>query len=102
DINTHYTALRCLVRNPKATQVLCGGDDGIPRLYKIFRTEVRTMNQEDHNLLRQYDKQPGTITALAFSYDGSLIAVGSETGLVNVYTAAEGKPVAALRGLQGA
>src|SRR5262249_44648788 len=80
DINTHFSPLRCLVRNPKALQVLCGGDDGIPRLYKIFRTEARTMNQEDHNLVRQYDKQLGVITALAFSDDGTTIAVGSDLG----------------------
>jgi hypothetical protein len=101
DINTHYTALRCLVRNPKEDQVACGGDDGIPRLYKIFRTEVRTMNQEDHNLLRAYPKQPATVTALAFSSDGTLLAVGSEADVVNIYTVADGKPIATLRGHQG-
>ena len=102
DINTHYTPLRCLVRNPKDNQVLCGGDDGLPRLYKIFRTEVRTMNQEDHNLIRTFEKQSGTITALAFSPDGMRVAVGSETGMVNVYTVADGKSVAALPGAEGA
>jgi len=102
DINTHYTALRCLVRNPKEDQVLCGGDDGLPRLYKIFRTEVRTMNQEDHNLIRTFDKQPSTITSLAFSPDGMRIAVGCDTGMVNVYTVADGKMVAALPGSEGA
>ena len=102
DINTHYTALRCLVRNPKDTQVLCGGDDGLPRLYKIYRTEARSMNQEDHNLVRTFEKQPGTITALAFSPDGMQIAVGSETGMVNVYTVADGKAAAALPGAEGA
>ncbi len=102
DINTHYTALRCLALNPKDTQVLCGGDDGLPRLYKIFRTEARTMNQEDHNLIRTFEKQPGTITSLAFSPDGILVAIGSETGMVNVYTAADGKRIAALPGAEGA
>jgi len=102
DINTHYTALRCLVRNPKEDQVLCGGDDGLPRLYKIFRTEGRTMNQEDHNLIRTFDKQPSTITSLAFSPDGMRIAVGCDTGMVNVYTVADGKMVAALPGSEGA
>jgi WD40 repeat protein len=98
DINTHYT----VVRNPKEDQVLCGGDDGLPRLYKIFRTEARTMNQEDHNLLRTFDKQSGTITSLAFSPDGMRIAVGVETGMVNVYTVADGKLLAALPGAEGA
>ncbi len=101
DINTHTSALRCLVRNPKADQVICGGEDGIPRLYKVFRTEARTMNQEDHNLLRAFDRQPGPITALAFSPDGTQIAVGSESEVVNVYNVADGKLLATLRGHQG-
>jgi WD40 repeat protein len=102
DINTHYTALRCLVRNPKEDQVICGGDDGLPRLYKMFRTEARSMNQEDHNLIRTFEKQPGTITALAFAPDGMRIAVGTETGMVNVYTVADGKLLASLPGAEGA
>jgi hypothetical protein len=113
DINTHFTAIRCLARHPKADQVLMGGDDGIPRLYQVFRTKPRTMNQEDHNLLRAYEKQPGPATALAFSSDGSLIAVGSETGLVNIYKTDNGgpaesdkpviggKPLVTLRGMTG-
>jgi hypothetical protein len=102
DINTHFTALRCLARNPKAEQVLCGGDDGIPRLYKIFRTEVRTMNQEDHNLVKDYEKQPSGITALAFSADGKYIAVGTDIGTIHLYNTADGKPLTQLSGLSGA
>lgn len=101
DINTHTSALRCLVRNPKADQVICGGEDGIPRLYKIFRTERRTMNQEDHNLLRAFERQPAPITALAFSPDGTLLAVGSEGDVVNLYTVEDGRSVASLRGHKG-
>ncbi len=102
DINTHFTALRCLVRNPKADQVLCGGDDGIPRLYKIFRTEVRTMNQEDHNLVKAYEKQRSGITALGFSANGANIAVGTDIGTINIYNTMDGKPVCSLTGLFGA
>lgn len=101
DINTHTSPLRCLVRNPKADQVVCGGDDGIPRLYKVFRTEARTMNQEDHNLIRAYDRQPGVVTSAAFAADGALLAVGSEAGVVNVYNVADGKLVASLRDQKG-
>jgi WD40 repeat protein len=102
DINTHFSALRCLVSNPKAEQVLCGGDDGIPRLYKIFRTEVRTMNQEDHNLVKAYDKQSSGISALAFSADGATIAVGTDVGTINLYNTVDGKLVCSLAGLAGA
>ncbi len=81
--------------------VLCGGEDGIPRLYKVFRTAARTMNQEDHNLLRIFDRQPAPITALAFSADGSQIAVGTEGSEVNLYSALDGKRLATLRGHRG-
>ncbi|HEV2471878.1 MAG TPA: c-type cytochrome domain-containing protein [Chthonomonadales bacterium] len=101
DINTHTSPLDCLVRNPKADQVICGGADGIPRLYKIFRTEARTMNMEDHNLLRAFDRQPGPITALAFSPDGSAIAVGSESSVVSIYSVADGKLIVELKGHKG-
>jgi WD40 repeat protein len=50
------------------------------------------MNQEDHNLLRVYEKQPGVATAVAFSSDGLLLAVGSEAGVVNVYKTDNGGP----------
>lgn len=114
DINTHTTAIRCMARNPKADQVLVAGDDGIPRLYQEFRTKARTMNQEDHNLLRVYEKQPTTATAVAFNKEGTQFAVGSEAGTVNVYPTDNGgnaepdkpiiggKALASLHGMEGA
>jgi mono/diheme cytochrome c family protein len=114
DINTHLTPIRCMAKNPKADQVLVAGDDGVPRLYQMFRTKPRTMNQEDHNLLRAYPKQQGVVTAAAFSADGGTIAVGSETGVVTVYKTDNGgpaesdkpviggKPLASLTGARGA
>ncbi len=101
DINTHTSPYRCMARNPKADQVVCAGDDGIPRLYKVFRTSVRTMNQEDHNLLRMFERQPGVATCIAFSPDGTMIAVGGEAEVVNVYKAADGAKVATLKGHSG-
>jgi WD40 repeat protein len=68
------------------------GDDGIPRLYQVFRTRARTMNQEDHNLLRVYEKQPGQVNSVAFSSDGTLFAAASEGGIVNIYATDNGKP----------
>ena len=85
DINTHYGAYRAIARQPKSDQVLVAGDDGIPRLYQVFRTKARSMNQEDHNLLRVYEKQPATVTAVAFNSAGDLFAVGAEDGGVRIY-----------------
>jgi hypothetical protein len=92
DINTHLTPSRCMAKEPKADHVLVAGDDGVPRLYQMFRTKPRTMNQEDHNLLRAYPKQQGVATAVAFSADGATLAVGSEAGVVNVYKTDNGGP----------
>ena len=110
DINTHTSAYRCMARNPNPPkgadgkpeeQVVAAGDDGIPRLYKIFRTQVRTMNQEDHNLVRAFERQPGVSACIAFSPDGSLFAVGGEADVVNIYKAADGTKVASLKGHKG-
>jgi WD40 repeat protein len=101
DINRHLSSVLCLARHPKEDQVLCGGGDTIPRLYQIFRTHVRTMNQEDYNLLREFERQPGPINAVAFSPDGELAAVGSTDGTARIYRVKDGTRVAALRGAQG-
>ena len=102
DINRHLATVLCLARHPKEDQVLCGGGDGIPRLYQIFRTHVRTMMQEDYNLLREFERQPGPINAVAFSPDGELAAVASVDGAARVYRVKDGTRVATLGGAQGA
>lgn len=99
DINTHTSPYRTMVRHPSEEKVLVGGEDGIPRLYQIFRTRPRTMNQEDHNLLRAYEPQPGEINALAFSPDGKRFAVGGLGGEVRIYDTETGTRLVALKGV---
>jgi WD40 repeat protein len=113
DINTHTSPYRAMARHPKGDQVLVAGEDGIPRLYQVFRSTPRTMNQEDHNLLREYPRQNSQINAIAFSRDGVLFAVGGEGDIVTVYTVDNGgeakpdkpiiggKPLAVLKGHKG-
>ncbi|MEP6756432.1 MAG: hypothetical protein ABJA67_13085 [Chthonomonadales bacterium] len=98
DINTHTSAYRAMVRHPNENQVLVGGDDGVPRIYQVFRTKPRTMNQEDHNLIRAFDKLPGQINAVAFSPDGKNIVVGGEGGEVRIYRVSDGMKLATFNG----
>jgi WD40 repeat protein len=99
DINTFTSAYSCMVRRPNVDNVLVAGEDGIPRLYQPFRTKPRTMNQEDHNLIRAYEKQPGRVNALAFNGDGSRFVVGGEGGDVRIYNTDDGKLVASSKGM---
>jgi mono/diheme cytochrome c family protein len=102
DINKHYEGLKCVARHPKEEQIACAGFDGIPRLYRIYREKARTMMDEDHNLIREFERQPGPVNALAFSPDGTRLAVAGMGGEAHVYDVKDGKKVATLKGHEGA
>ena len=101
DIGKNYGELKVLARRPKVDQVAIGGDERIPRLYKIFRTQARDMNYTDFNLLRAFETQPGPISALAFSFDGTRLAVGSIGGEARVYDVESGARTQSLKGPRG-
>lgn len=96
--NKGYGGVNCIARHPSADQVLSAGDDRVPRLYRIFRETRRDVGNTDFNLIRAFEAQPGPVNAVAFSPDGSLVAVGSATGVVNVYRVNDGARVATLAG----
>ncbi len=82
-------------------ELIIGGDDGVPRLYKMHRTTKRVIG-DDANKVREYEKMLGLIYALAFSADGSLFAAGSSLdgqGELRVYQTADGKVVSKLTGI---
>jgi WD40 repeat protein/mono/diheme cytochrome c family protein len=88
DIGKNYGELKVLARHPKEDTVAIGGDEKIPRLYKIFRTQRRDMNYTDFNLIRAFETQPGPISAIAFSPDGSTLAVAGYGGEARLYNVA--------------
>jgi WD40 repeat protein len=111
--------LQSVDRNPKKTdkkekgedgemrpyeELLIGGSDGQPRLYKMHRTQKRVIG-DDFNKLREYQPMEGRIFAVRFSPDGSRFAAGSSLdgkGEVRVYQTADGKVVSSLKeGLSG-
>jgi WD40 repeat protein len=76
-------------------EVICGGADGTPRLYKIHRETARKIGDDD-NRVRQYQPLPGRVYALAFNSDGTLFVAGSSldgTGETRVYKVDDGKMV---------
>src|SRR6185437_15176242 len=67
DINNPLEACLCIARNPKADEILYGGDLGSARLYKISDNQGRTSGRIDTNLIRAFDKQSAAVTAVAIS-----------------------------------
>jgi WD40 repeat protein/mono/diheme cytochrome c family protein len=101
DINNPLEAILSMARHPTQEQLVYGGDLGTPRLYKISDNQNRTAARNDTNLLRTFERQPGPVHAVAFSPDGSLVAVGS-VGEVRVYQTKDGQRTATLPGHAGA
>lgn len=96
--NKGYGELNTIARHPTEDQVLSGGEDRIPRLYRIFRETRRDVGNTDFNLIRAYEAQAGSIEAVAFSLDGKYLAVGSAAGEVRIYNVADGKRLATAHG----
>lgn len=100
NVNLLRDTLVALARHPKRDWVLIGGQDRIPYLYRMDRPRAMRI-ADDSTLIRQFAKQDAPISAVAFSPDGSKIAVGAEVGDVRVYDAETGDLVAACKGHQG-
>jgi hypothetical protein len=60
-------------------ELLIGGADGIPRLYKMHRETKRVIG-DDANRVREFPALPGRIYSAAFNADGSLFVVGRGEG----------------------
>lgn len=85
DINKLLEEVLCIARHPKEDKIAYGGEQGTARIYKISDNQGRTAANNDVNLVRAFERQPGPVHAVAFSPDGSLLAVGSKGGEVRIY-----------------
>ena len=68
--------INSLARHPSRNEILVGGSDGIPKVYRVFRVTERRIG-DDSNLVRQFPAQPGRIFSVATSADGALLAAAS-------------------------
>jgi WD40 repeat protein len=92
--------LMAIQRHPKEEQVLTGGADGEPKLYKIFRTQARQIG-DDFNRIRGYPVMPGRLVSLQFNADGSKFVAGSSnatSGAARIYGTDDGKQLHELPG----
>ena len=100
DINNPVEGCISLAIHPKEEQILYGGELGVARLYRISDNQGRTAGRNDTNLLRAFEPQPGPVSAVAFSPDGTTVALGSSGGVRLYSTSDSAKP--AIRVSEGA
>jgi mono/diheme cytochrome c family protein len=94
--------LQAVDRHPTKDELLIGGADGTPKLYQMFRTKDRKIN-DDFNNIRNYQTMPGRIFAVKFSPDGQRVVAGSSNagkGDVRVYQTT-GALVSTFKGING-
>ncbi|MEM7456723.1 MAG: DUF1549 domain-containing protein [Planctomycetota bacterium] len=75
-------------RHPERDEVVIGGSDGIPKVYRINRITKRVIG-DDANMVRRLPEMPGRIQSISVSRDGRRIAAGSSldgTGALNIYS----------------
>ncbi len=68
--------INSLARHPTRNEILVGGSDGIPKVYRVFRVTDRRIG-DDSNLVRQFPAQPGRIFSVSTNADGSMLAAAS-------------------------
>lgn len=102
DVNKLIEPVTCLARHPREETVVYGGAEGGLRIYRAKENQDRTAGNNDVNLAREFERQPGAVLAVAFSPDGTRVAAGLPNGEARLYDAADGRRVATLGGHDGA
>ena len=65
-----------VARHPTKDEILVGGADGVPKLYRVFRQSKRVIG-DDANLIRKFPPLTGRVFSVAISRDAKRIAAGS-------------------------
>jgi WD40 repeat protein/mono/diheme cytochrome c family protein len=79
--------IQSVVRHPLRDEIVFGGSDGIPKIYRMHRITARQIG-DDANLLWELPSLPGRIFGVDITSDGRTIAAGSSLdghGYVHVY-----------------
>ncbi len=104
DVNRPRDVALSLARNPRADEVAYGDDKGGVRIYRMEPRGGRLAEGDDkeNSYVRECDRLPGAVPALAWSWDGSLIAAGCTSGEARVFNAVDGKRTSTLKAGDGA
>jgi WD40 repeat protein len=97
NVNILRGELNAIARHPSRDVVVVGGEERIPYVYMMDRPKNMKI-ADDTTLILKIERQRGPIFALAWSPDGSQIAVASNSPEVNLYDAESGKKIASLTG----
>jgi WD40 repeat protein/mono/diheme cytochrome c family protein len=80
--------LAAIARHPERDEIVIGGADGTPRVYRMFRLVGRVIG-DDSNIIREFPEMRGRVYSIAVSRDGKRVAAGSGLdgqGEVSVYS----------------
>src|SRR6266516_2504051 len=86
-----------VARHPKLDQIVVGGEDRVPYIYRMDRPRNMKVGEEA-TLVRQLPAQDGAIFALDWSPDGTRVAVAGAGPSVNIYDADTGLSLASCKG----
>lgn len=68
--------IQCVARHPTRDEVLIGGADGVPQIYRMHRETARRIG-DNANLVRRLPAVPGRIWSVAFAGQGNRCVTGS-------------------------
>jgi WD40 repeat protein len=92
-------------RHPTKDELIVGGADGTPKLYRMYRPADKARQiGDDFNKIRDFAPLPGRIYAAEFNHDGSQVVVGSSNdgaGEIRVYKTDDASLIAKYNGEPG-
>ncbi|MCE9607522.1 MAG: DUF1553 domain-containing protein [Planctomycetia bacterium] len=83
--------LQAVARHPSRDEIVFGGADGVPKIYRIYRVSKRVIG-DDANLVSVLPALKGRVFGVDFSRDGKLIAASSSNdgvGEIGIYQYAD-------------
>ncbi|HYO84539.1 MAG TPA: c-type cytochrome domain-containing protein [Bryobacteraceae bacterium] len=97
NINKLRGELTAIARHPSQDIIVIAGEDRLPWVYKMDRPKNMKI-ADDTTMIRELERQDGAVFALAWSPDGSRIAVAGAGPEITLYNAETGARERSLKG----